>query len=349
VGGEPPTPQCSMARDYYAVLGIGVAATPTEVRRAYQRLARQYSPDVNLWDRGAKDLFEEILEAYRVLSDPTARALYDRHGSGDGRATAPSRESSGARRGRRGDDLHVAVELDFAQAVRGASTELSLERLSPCEACGASGAEPGARTLGCGHCGGTGAVWSGVAGGRPEPCPACEGAGERVSAPCRACRGRGVVPVPAMVWVVIPPGVDSGAQLRVPGEGHSGPFGGPRGDLIVITRVHDDAVFTRKGDNLYCNLPIALTEAVLGARVSVATLLGPVDLVIPPGTQGGQVLRVRGKGMPRLTRDGRGDLYLTVTVEIPRGIDARTQDLFRELDRLLPGRPQVPIRRVERA
>jgi molecular chaperone DnaJ len=337
-----------MARDYYAVLGIGVAATPTQVRRAYQRLARQHSPDVNLWDRGARELFEEIVEAYRVLSDPTARAVYDRHGRGDGR-TAASRESSLPRQGRRGDDVHAPVELGFAQAVTGVSADLWVERLSPCEACGASGAEPGARAVQCEHCGGTGAVWSGVAGGRPEPCPACEGAGERVSAPCRACRGRGVAPARAMVPVVIPPGVDSGAQLRVAGEGHAGPFGGPRGDLIVITRVHDDPVFTRKGDNLHCDLPIGLTEAVLGARIPVATLLGPVDLVIPPGTQGGQVLRVRGKGMPRLTREGRGDLHLTVTVEIPRGIDARTQELFRELDRLLPERPEAPIRRVERA
>jgi molecular chaperone DnaJ len=338
-----------MARDYYAVLGVGVAATPIQVRRAYQRLARQYSPDVNLWDRGAKDLFEEIVEAYRVLSDPTARALYDRHGSGDGRAAAPSPEGRRPRRGRRGDDVHVPVELDFSQAVTGANADLSVQRFSPCEACGASGTEPGARRVGCGHCGGTGAVWSSVAGGRPESCPACEGTGERVTAPCLACRGRGAVSVLAMIPVVIPAGVDSGAQIRVPGEGHSGPFGGPRGDLIVITRVHDDSVFTRKGDNLYCDLPIALTEAVLGTRVLVATLLGPVDLVIPPGTQGGQVLRVRGKGMPRLARDGRGDLYLTVRVEIPRGIDARTQELFRELDRLLPERPHVPIRRVERA
>jgi molecular chaperone DnaJ len=338
-----------MARDYYAVLGIGVAASPAQVRRAYQRLARQYSPDVNLWERGAKELFEEVVEAYRVLSDPTARALYDRHGGGEGRGSTSSREASGRRRGRRGDDLHVPVEIGFAQAVTGVSSDLSVERLSPCEACGASGAEPGARAVGCDHCGGTGAVWSAGAGGRPEPCPACEGAGERVSAPCRACRGRGVAPALAVVPVVIPPGVDSGAQLRVVAEGHAGPFGGPRGDLIVITRVQDHPVFTRKGDNLYGDLPIAVTEAVLGARIPVATLLGPVDLVIPPGTQGGQVLRVRGKGMPRLTRDGRGDLYLTVRIEIPRGIDARIQELFREVDRLLPERPQVSIRKVESA
>lgn len=337
-----------MARDYYAVLGVGVAATPTQLRRAYQRLARQYSPDVNLWDRGAKELFEEIVQAYRVLSDPTARAVYDRHGGG-GRAGVSGRPGPDLpRRGRRGDDVHVPVELAFAQAVTGASVDLCVDRLSPCEACGASGAEPGACAVACGHCGSTGAVFSEVAGGRPEPCPACEGTGERVSDPCRACRGRGVTPEPAVVPVVIPPGVDSGAQLRVAVEGHAGPFGGPRGDLIIITRVHDDPVFTRKGDNLHCDLPLTVMEAVLGARIPVATLLGAVDVVIPPGTQGGQVLRVRGKGMPRLTRDGRGDLYLTVKVVIPRGIDARTQELFREMERLLPERPQAAIRRVER-
>lgn len=336
-----------MARDYYAVLGIGVASTPPQIRRAYQRLARQYSPDVNLWDRGAKELFEEIAEAYRVLSDPTARALYDRHG-GSSRPSARTGEEP-PRRGRRGDDLHVPVELTFAHAVTGVSIDLSLERLSPCGTCRATGAEPGARALVCGHCGGTGAVFSDVTGGRPQPCPACEGLGERVSDPCRACRGRGVVPGPVVVPVAIFPGVDNGAQLRVPGEGHSGPFGGPRGDLIVITRVHDDPVFTRKGDNLYCDLPITVMEAVLGARIVVATLLGAVDLVIPPGTSAGQVLRVRGKGMPCLTRDGRGDLYLAVKVEIPRGIDTRVQELFRELERLLPERPRAAIRRAERS
>jgi molecular chaperone DnaJ len=338
-----------MARDYYAILGVGAGAPPAQIRRAYQRLARQYSPDVNLWDRGAKDLFEEIAEAYRVLSDPTTRALYDRHGSPPGQRGARRARGSGPLPGggRRGDDLHVPVELAFTEAVTGLATDLTVERLSPCEICKASGAEPDAHAVGCRHCGSTGVVFSDP--GRPEPCPACEGAGERVSEPCRACHGRGVRPVAAVVPVVIPAGVDSGAQLRVPDEGHAGPFGGPRGDLIVITRVNEDPVFTRKGDNLHCDLPITLMEAVLGARIPVATLLGVVELVIPPGTQSGQIFRMRAKGMPRLTRDGRGDLYLSVKIEIPRGLDARTQALFRELERLLPDRPEAAIRRSARA
>jgi molecular chaperone DnaJ len=142
--------------------------------------------------------------------------------------------------------------------------------------------------------------------------------------------------------------MDTGSQIRIAGEGHAGPFGGPRGDLVVITRVHDDAVFTRKGDNLHAELPVSIIEAVLGARVAVRTLWGEVDLVLPPGTQAGQVLRMRGRGMPRLASEGRGDLYMTVVVEIPRGLDVRTQELVRDLGRLLPG-PAASERRTARA
>jgi molecular chaperone DnaJ len=143
------------------------------------------------------------------------------------------------------------------------------------------------------------------------------------------------------VHVALPPGMDTGSQLRIPGEGHAGPFGGPRGDLIVIARVHADPRYTRKGDNLYCEVHLSLIEAVLGGRIKVRGLDGTVDLAIPPGTQSGQVFRLRGKGVRRLAGDGRGDLYVTARVEIPRSLDARTQELFRELGRLLPDRPHL--------
>jgi molecular chaperone DnaJ len=135
--------------------------------------------------------------------------------------------------------------------------------------------------------------------------------------------------------------MDTGGQLRIAGEGHAGPFGGPRGDLIVIGRVHEDPRYTRKGDNLYCDVPLSLVEAVLGGRIKVRGVDGSVDLAIPPGTQSGQTFRLRGKGVRRLTGDGRGDLYVTARVEIPRSLDARTQELFRELGRLLPARPAI--------
>ena len=323
-----------MRRDYYAVIGVGAGATATQIRRAYQRLARRYSPDVNLWEREAQALFEEIAEAYRVLSDPTARALYDRQGLAPrGSTGAPTNRPRG---GRRGDDLHLPIELAFQQTVSGLEAELPVERLSPCDACGASGAARGAPALPCDHCDGLGTTWGGEATLEPQACPACGGAGVRVSEPCPGCRGRGVRLARARVRVSIPPGMDTGAQLRIPAEGHTGPFGGPRGDLIIIARVHDDPIFTRKGDNLYCELPVTIVEAVLGARVRVRGSDGLIDLVIPPGTQSGQVFRVRGKGVPRLSGTGRGDLYVTARVEIPRGLDARTQERFRELGRFLP-------------
>lgn len=328
-------------RDYYAVLGVTVTATPVQIRRAYQRLARRYSPDVNLWDHEAQVLFEEISQAYRVLSDPSARSLYDRQGGvphGAPEATRP--------RGRRGDDLHVPVELSFAQAASGIVAELTVERLSPCAACEASGTRPGAPAHECSHCGGTGVIWHGEVLPRAETCPGCGGGGERVTEPCPTCRGRGVHPAPAAVSVAIPAGVDTGAHIRVARQGHAGPFGGPRGDLVVVARVHEDPVYTRRGDNLYCELPVTLVEATLGARIPVCTLRGVVDVDIPPGAQSGQSIRLRGRGLPRLAADGRGDLYLTVRVEIPRELEAPAQELVRELGRLLPAAPAAGERSV---
>jgi molecular chaperone DnaJ len=328
-----------MPRDYYSVLEVGVGATPVQIRQAYQRLARRYSPDVNFWDRDTEALFQEIVEAYRVLSDPTARTVYDRGPVVDERRAQPGRVSP-PKVGRRGEDLHVPVELSFQQAASGVAVGVTVERLSPCRACQATGSRPGASAAPCGHCGGTGAIWTNRGAMSSQACPACGGAGERVRDPCPECRGRGACSETATVAVAIPAGVDTGVQLRVPGEGDAGPFGGPRGDLIVVTRVREDAAFTRRGDNLYIDLTVTVVEAVLGARVQVLTLEGAGDIVVPPGTQSGQILRLRGRGLPRLSGEGRGDLCVTACVAIPRGIDARTQDLFREIGRLLPPPPR---------
>lgn len=329
-----------MARDYYAVLEVSAGATPVQVRRAYQRLARQYSPDVNIWDRDAHALFEEIVEAYRVLSDPTARAVYDRVG---GQARQRSdRAGATPTAARRGDDAHVAVELSLAQAASGVSIDVPVERLAPCATCAATGGRPGAPSVACEHCGGAGTVWYGSGALMEGSCPACGGAGRRVIEPCPDCRGRGVRPERTAVPALIPAGVDTGAQIHLPGEGHAGPFGGPRGALVIMIRVHDDPAFVRKGDNLHTELGVTVPEAVLGARLPVRTLEGEADIVVPPGTQNGQVLRLRGRGLPRPAAEGRGDLHVTVRVEIPRGIDARTQELFRELGRLLPRQQARP-------
>jgi molecular chaperone DnaJ len=288
-----------MRRDYYAVLGIAATAAPREIRQAYRRLARQYSPDVNFWDVSAQTLFEEIAEAYRVLSDPHARAMYDRFGA------SPVGDVLGA--GRQGDDVHASVELEFAAAARGASLRLAVQRFSPCPACGATG-----RTGG-------------------EPCP--------------TCHGRGVRRVIDPVAVDIPPGVDSGTQVRIAGQGSAGPFGGPRGDLVVSTRVREHPFFVRKGEGVYCELPIGLWEAIRGTRIRVPTPLGEGVLVVPPGTPGGSVFRLRGQGLPRLSDGAPGDLYVTVRIEVPTGLDARTDELVRELERLLPGPARADLGR----
>ena len=280
-----------MRRDYYAVLGVASTAGLREVRQAYRRLARQYSPDVNFWDTAAGALFEEIAEAYRVLNDPDARSLYDRFG--------PALGTEALAAGRRGDDVHVTVELDFADVARGARLSLSVPRFSPCAEC---------RSL-----------------------------GRREGGACATCQGRGVRRMVEPVAVELPAGVDSGTQVRVTGEGSAGPFGGARGDLVVSTRVREHPFFTRQGDGVHCEIDLAVWEALRGARIRVPTPLGEAVLVVPPGTAPGQMFRLRGQGLPRLVDGTVGDLYVTVRVTIPTGLDARTDELVRELERLLPG------------
>jgi len=287
-----------MRRDYYAVLGIASTAGPREIRQAYRRLARQYSPDVNFWDEHASRLFEEIAEAYRVLGDPTARAMYDRFGQVETGALGP---------GRRGEDVHVSVDLTFGAAARGTTLELEVPRFSPCRTCAATGDSGGA--------------------------------------PCRPCQGRGVCRALDVVGVTIPAGVDTGTQVRVRQEGHAGPFGGPRGDLLVSTRLREHPFFKREGEGVYCEVPISVWEALRGARVQVPTPTGEAVLVVPLGTRGGQVFRLRGQGLPRLSGDGIGDLYVRIRLEVPTGIDPRTDELVRELERLVPLAPRTGLER----
>ena len=289
-----------MRRDYYAVLGIAATAGPREIRLAYRRLARQYSPDVNFWDEEARSLFEEIAEAYRVLNDPAARGMYDRFGH---QVVAGAIDP-----GRRGDDVHVAVDLSFAETAQGVRRTLDVQRYSPCEACDARGHD--------GH-----------------------------GAPCGRCAGRGVHRRAESVAVAIPPGVESGSEVRLPGEGSAAPFGGPRGDLFVSTRVREHPFFKRKGDTVHCEVLISVWEAIRGARVRVPTPGGEAFLVVPPGTMGGQTFRLRGQGLARLMADGTGDLFVTIQVVMPKGLDERRDELVRQLERLMPLAPRECLER----
>jgi DnaJ-class molecular chaperone len=256
---------------------------------------------VNFWDATAVALFEEISEAYRILSDPRAREMYDQLGPGMGTEALAA--------GRRGDDVHVTIELDFAAVARGAHLSLNVPRFSPCAD--------------------------------------CQSSGRREGRACAACQGRGVRRAMDGVTVEIPAGVDSGTQVRVTGEGSAGPFGGARGDLLVSTRVREHPFFVRQGDGVYCEVEIGVWEALRGARIRVPTPQGEAVLVVPPGTAAGQVFRLRGQGLPRLADGSVGDLYVTVRVTMPTGLDARTDELVRELERLLPGPLRAELARFQ--
>lgn len=330
-------------RDFYEILGVSRQTPAEEIRRAYRRLARRYSPDVNLWDARAEGLFEEIREAYRVVGDPTARALYDRLGH---QAFEPARDGPVVPVAR-GEDIHYAMELELDEALQGVRAEIEVKRLEPCEACGGGGGVGGQVAGRCPTCQGRPLR---VALDRDRPvaarCGTCRGQGWLLPPPCPECGGRGTRARARRVDVTIPPGVDTGAQVRVLGEGHAAPAPGRRGDLIVITRVQPHPFFTRKGDHLHCEVPVTVPEAALGTRIQIPVPDGHVALTIPGGTQTGRTLRVRGKGCPRLDRDGRGDLLVQIRVVIPRNPDPTLEEVLQALRRLLPDDPRAGLWRA---
>ena len=325
-------------RDYYDILGVPRRATAQELRRAYRRLARRYSPDVNVWDEPATGLFEEITEAYRVLSDAATRALYDHLGH------RPFESADGAREDERGEDLHYPIEIEFDEALRGASAVVEVTRQQPCAACAGTGGAQGRRATRCPVCEGHPLRITSRAGvPLAVRCDACGGAGWRLPESCGACGGRGTAPGRVRIAVAIPPGVDTGAQIRISGEGHAARGPAVRGDLVVITRVRPHPFFTRMGDNLHCEVPITVPEAALGARIRVPTPDGPAVITVPAGTQSGQVFRLRGKGCPRRDRDGRGDLFVTARAVIPRNADTTLEAVLRSLQRLWPEDPRAAL------
>ncbi|MBI3080623.1 MAG: J domain-containing protein [candidate division NC10 bacterium] len=355
-------------RDYYEVLGLPRSAADRDIKRTYRRLARRYHPDVNPGDKAAEARFKEITEAHEVLSDPQKRADYDQFGhrpaAGPGQrpggpfAGAPfdlgefsrggfgglgdllegvfgGRAGAGGQAPPRGEDLHYSIDIDFEQAIRGFTTEISLQRSAPCGTCGGSGARPGAGTIPCPECEGTGRVSVGAGLlGMARACGRCR----------RACAGRGRVPRTERVKVKIPPGVDTGSKIRLAEMGEAGPGGIAPGDLDIVTRVRPHPFFDRKGDNIHCTVPVTVTEAALGARIQVPTVDGPAEMRVPPGTSSGQVFRLRGKGVPPLRGGSRGDQYVTVKLVLPRPLNARAQELLRELARLVPEDPRRELK-----
>ncbi|MFQ5846877.1 MAG: molecular chaperone DnaJ [Candidatus Methylomirabilales bacterium] len=365
-------------RDYYEVLGVPRSASEREIKRTYRKLARKYHPDVNPGDAKAEARFKEITEAYEVLSHPAKRRQYDQFGhqpfaSAASEGAGPGfgfdfgpftgftrhgfggmgdifSDLFGGRPGaatdpQKGEDLHYSIDLDFEDAIRGLSTEITLQKRSTCEVCRGSGAAPGSAPQSCPDCGGSGhqQISRGILS-TISPCPRCRGSGKVVVKPCGTCGGRGTVYRTERLKVKVPPGVDTGARIRLAGKGEPGLHGGPPGDLYVITRVHPHPFFERKGDNIYCAIPVTITEAALGARVEVPTVDGMATMAIPPGTSSGRVFRLREKGVPRLKGGGRGDQYVTVKVIVPQNLDDRSQQLLREFARLNPMDPRGDLK-----
>jgi molecular chaperone DnaJ len=341
-------------RDYYEVLGVSKDASPSDLKSAYRKLALKLHPDKNPGDSQAEEKFKEAAEAYSVLSDAEKRQRYDAYGhaglSGAGGFDPTIFADFGdilgdffgfgrrSRGPRRGSDLRYDLEVSFEEAAFGVEHELKIPRTESCTECGGSGAAPGTKPSTCPSCSGAGQVtfqqgFFSVA----RTCGRCRGTGKIVESACRRCRGEGTLPVERKIQIKIPPGVDNGSQLRIAGEGEAGAQGGPAGDLYVVLRVREHAFFKREGTNLFCEVPVNVAQAALGATVEVPTLDGNRTRVqVPEGTQSGTLLRVRGQGVPHLGSRGRGDLHVIVRVVVPSRLSGEQRKAFELLAKTLP-------------
>lgn len=364
-------------RDYYEVLGVARSAPKDEIKKAYRRLARKYHPDVSE-EADAETKFKEINEAYEILADDQKRSMYDRFGhagvnssgaggfsgfdfggfrdpfeifeevfGGFGGFSRGSSRRQG-RRPRRGADLRYELILEFDEAVFGAEKEIEVPRQETCAVCNGSGAEPGTSPIRCPECNGTGEVRRQTGFFiNISTCPRCQGQGEIITAPCRECSGRGAVTKTRRLSVKIPGGVDNGTQIRLSGEGESGVYGGPPGNLYVVVKVKPHPYFRRIDDTIHLELAVNITQAALGDEVEVPTLDGNELMTIPAGTQTGDTIRLRGKGVPRLQRDGtstkRGDQVVTIQVRTPTNLTKEQRQLLLELGKTLD-REVVPQR-----
>ncbi len=346
-------------RDYYEILGVSRDASQEEIKSAFRRLARQYHPDVSDAP-DAEERFKEINEAYGVLSDPEKRRRYDqfgRAGLGDlgsmpDFATMDFSDifeeilgsfgfgfggtAGRARRPRRGRDLQMQLSLTFEEAIFGVEKTIEVTRNEHCDRCRGSGVEPGTSPQRCVTCGGRGEirqVRQTIFGSMMQAtvCPTCGGRGEVITTPCRACQGGGVVRKTVQKVVAVPAGVDDGAQIRLSGEGEPGARGGPNGDLYLVLRVQHHPFFKRRGNDILLNLDINVAQAALGAEIKVPTVDGEETLRIPAGTQPGQIFTLRGRGVPYLRKNGRGDQLVIVNVEVPKKLTREQRELFEKL------------------
>jgi molecular chaperone DnaJ len=342
-------------RDYYEILGVKREAEVEEIKRAYRQHALKNHPDKNPGDADAEKRFKEAAEAYEVLSDQSKRQRYDRYGHAglEGAGVHDFRNAEDImsafsdifggglfgdlfnqrRRGPRpGQDLLMTLEIELIEAARGTTKAVQIERQELCTECRGSGARKGTVATTCNYCGGQGQVVQSrgffqVA----TTCPACGGEGSRITDPCTNCRGSGRLKQTAHLKVDVPPGVDSGMWLQLRNQGEPGDVGAPRGNLRIQIQVKRHPFFERTQNDLHCQVPISFPQAALGAEIEVPTLDGPDHLQVPRGAQSGEVLKLKGRGMPDINGRGRGDELIEVVVETPKHLTPRQEELLREL------------------
>ena len=340
-------------RDYYEVLGIDKSASTEDIKKAYKKLARKYHPDMNPGDKEAEERFKEVNEANEVLSDPDKKARYDQFGfagvdpnygaGGPGWGDGASGFDFGdlgdifgsffgggfgggqtRRNGpQRGESIRMSVTVSFTEAAFGCEKEIALERNEVCSTCKGNGCAPGTTPEVCPDCHGSGTVTR--AQRTPfgtmqsqAACSKCRGTGKIIHQACPDCRGSGRVRKHKTIQVNIPAGIDEGQAISLRGQGHAGKNGGPNGDLLITVMIRPHELFRREGTAVFCEAPITFSQAVLGAELEIPTIDGKVKYTIPEGTQTGTVFRLRGKGIPVLNGRGRGDQYVTVTIETPK-------------------------------
>ena len=339
--------------DLYGALGVPKNASADEIKKAYRSLARRYHPDRNPGDSAAEERFKEVQGAYDVLSDPEQRRQYDSGTRPFGPGSAGTfgfegfdlgdlfggvfggRAGHGAARAERGADLEAVVHLSFEDSLRGAEVRVPVDVDTACHTCGGSGAQPGTSPKVCPECGGRG-VRSEAQGlfALSQPCPRCRGNGTIVEKPCSSCRGAGRELATKRYAVKIPAGARDGTRIRLAGKGEAGRHGGPAGDLHVVTRVAPSPLYERRGADLVVNVPVTYPEAALGATVEVPTPGGPVSLKVPAGSQHGKLLRIRGRGAPKLSGGGKGDVLARLKLTVPAKLTKAEREALEALQKV---------------
>jgi molecular chaperone DnaJ len=343
----------------YETLGVAKNASADEIKKAYRALARKYHPDKNPGDKDAEERFKEVQNAYDLLSDPEKRKQYDTFGSANGRGPAGGGftgegfdfgdlgdlgdlfgglfggRMGGMRqepRGQRGNDVEVQVTLSFEDALKGVETTIPVRLEVACHTCHGSGAKPGTAPVICPQCGGRGVVAESQGFfALSQPCPRCRGNGTVIEEPCPTCKGSGRERRTKRYTVKIPAGVKDGSKIRLRGKGEAGYGGAPAGDLYVITRVEPSKVYTRRGDDLVVEVPVNFADAALGTKVAVPTPEGEVTVKVPAGSEDGKMLRVKGKGAPKLKGSGKGDVLARLKIQVPKRPSKRERELLEEL------------------